>query len=79
MLFPKYTLFKGYIMCFYVMLMFLLNWINAHEWKRFHANETKTTCCVNAKIVLVHSVAKGVSPHLLLFLSKLRPTFHQVA
>lgn len=52
---------------------------HAHEQKKFHANETKNTCCINKKIVPAHFVAKGLSPHLLLLPSKLRPASHQVA
>lgn len=75
----RILLSKSCIVYFYIMLAFLLNWINAHEWKRFHANETKNTCFINTKIVLDHFLAKGVSPHLLLFPPKLRPASHQVA
>lgn len=46
--------------------------------EKFNANETKNTCCINAKIVPAHFVAKGVSPHLLLLPSKLRPASNQV-
>lgn len=57
---------KSCIVYFYIMLAFLFNCINAHGQKGFHANETKSTCCISTKIVLAHFVSKGISPHLLL-------------
>lgn len=57
---------KSCIVYFYIMLAFLFSCINAHGQKGFHANETKSTCCINTKIVLAHFVSKGISPHLLL-------------